>query len=93
MVVFWGVEELSIVRVSLRVILRLDYVEVGDPAQLSKNVTALGDHRAVGHPGSFDLVFDVGVCYALRRVCDLLGHPVGLVKVFLKKRYTKEYLP
>lgn len=60
-VVLGSVEELAVVIVSVIVIFGFLHVEVGDPAQLSENVSVQGNLRIFWYTGSFNLVFFVGV--------------------------------
>ena len=63
MIVHWSIEVLSVAPVPVSVILRALHVEVGNPAQLSIDISVFRDVRVVWHPCSLDLVHLIWVVF------------------------------
>lgn len=66
MIVHGAVEVFSVRRMSRVVVLRALHIEVGDPAELTVNISIAGHARVVRHPGTLDLVHFIRVRLALR---------------------------
>ena len=56
-VVFWCIEELFVSGVTVMIILRIFYVKIGDPAQLTKNIPIFAYFCIIWHSGPLHFVF------------------------------------
>ena len=65
MIVLWSIKELSIGWMKLVVVLRELDVEILNPAQLSIDVSLLGELGVVWHPSSFNFILIIWVKLSL----------------------------
>ena len=69
---FWSVEELPVVVVSVIVILGFLNIKIGDPSQLTDNVSLNCQFGILWHTGVLNFILNVGVGCLERNVCDVL---------------------
>jgi len=82
-IVFRPIEELTVRRVHLRVILRVLHCKVRNPAQLSIDISFLGKFGVVGHARSLDFVFFIWIQLPLRLEHNCIVFLVVFAKVLL----------
>ena len=70
-VVLGRIEEFPEVVVAILVILTFLHVEVGNPAQLAKEVSFDRNLRPIGHSGAFHIVFFIGIKLTARLMRDV----------------------